>query len=275
LTVSARIPDLAPMEWSDPLATGAREVDLYGVIFPEGPSGAREKGAENWLIEFSLSGWRIGDGPLRKGKLSVAGRVERREYERLAEVIEHFAVLHLRVAVDPGDGPIPATARLRQVVGPWGDDSELNAHAVQLREPVTWDDGQLGHFELQRRAGWYAGTAVWCGQDVALHLGATKPDQVIAALEVARALLDAAPMWDAVLRDYAARALPPLAAGAGVSSSDLTPEQLAARIAPRSITVFPRGTWEFWFDDAGLLGGSWIQLSGNLLHGPMAADTAG
>jgi hypothetical protein len=97
------------------------------------------------------------------------------------------------------------------------------------------------------------------------------------ALETARALARDAEAWDKRLRAFAAKKLLKLKNQAWLDENEkpLDAARFEKRIKPESVEAFPKGRFEFCFEDGDIFWGHLIVISGGLEKGPARADIAG
>ena len=117
----------------------------------------------------------------------------------------------------------------------------------------------------------------WVGGTIHLTLNVEDPDQIKPCLKVARGLWSQESSWKTRIEEYAVQMLLPLKneSWLGDDESELSPEEFKSKVTLQSISIYPDGDFEFWHHDGDLFWGHSIQVSGNLIEGPMDADIPG
>ena len=252
-------------------------VDLLGVVSPNGATGGQARGEELWTLRLAFDAWRIHGGGIETRPLTIRRKVTDQELAQFRGLIRPYMVIRIRARVvspSPFGGP---EALLETFVGREDSDAELNAHAIQLQQPVNYEDPFFGTFTLDRRIDWFIGSAVWKGGAVALHLSASAPAEVQAASTTAHRLWQTQDGWDQRIRDCAARILLPLKneTWLGEDEAEVTADQFKQRMKLESITVHSDGSLEFSLADGDLFWGHSIQVTGTISEGPTDAEIAG
>jgi len=252
-------------------------VDLLGVVSPNGVTGGRSRGQELWTLRLVLDAWRIHGGILETRQLNVQRQVTDQELKQFQSVIQPYLVIRIRARLVNDTAFGGPEALLETFVGREDSDAELNAHAIQLQKPVNCEDPVFGTFTRDRRIDWFTGNAVWKGGSVALHLAASAPSEVQAALSISHHLWEAQDEWHQRIRDCAARILLPLKneSWLGEHETEVTADQFKQRMKMESITVHPDGSLNFSHTDGDLFWGHWIQVNGTISAGPTDAGIAG
>jgi hypothetical protein len=249
-------------------------VEVLGVVSPSGASGGRVGGESLWSVGFTFDAWRIVGGDLRAGPLSISRKVTDQELDKLQRKIGPYAVVRIKARV--GESAFGGhQARLEEFVGVETSDAELNHQAVELQQPVTFEDPTFGIFTLDRRVDWFTGEVVWDGKRIPLNL--SKSEEAQEALKSARELWQNQVEWNRRVRDFAVQELLPLKNGTWLDEdeAELSPDEFKDRMTLESITVYPDGSFEFWHDDGDLFWGHSIQISGSLSQGLTHADIPG
>ena len=158
-------------------------------------------------------------------------------------------------------------------------DEELAAIATRLQTPLVVPHKLLGELTLNRRHGWFEGTARWNGRRVDLTLHPGEKLDLSRNLQVAERLWDQQQEWKQKVDAYAVQKLLPLKNSNWLDEDEneppLTPTQFLGRMALSSISIDHTGKFEFWHDDGDLFFGHSIQISGSLKEGLTRADIPG
>lgn len=75
---------------------------VRGVVGPEGVCGERTTHGGDWMLRFSLSPWRVGDGLAVEEKLHVQRRCSTRELAAFQRALLPGATIAARVRLEPG-----------------------------------------------------------------------------------------------------------------------------------------------------------------------------
>ena len=131
-----------------------------------------------------------------------------------------------------------------------GFDPDLKAILEEQKKPdSTYVEG-LGTFLLNRQVGWYQADVDWLGQSIQLVYDRGSEEEMKSAQQTALALLGAREDWDGRARTYAAQQLPVQHPGLEDEMLEVPAEELARRLEPESLQVWPDSSFEFWFHDA-------------------------
>lgn len=252
-------------------------VDVRGVVPPKGVTGGNFPGQDFWVLGFAFEAWRIDNGPLITGTLPVQRKVTNEELKKFQELIRPATVVHIRARianVSRTNGPL---ALLENFVGSDDSDAELNARAIQLQQHDYFGVPMFGRLTLDRRMGWFTGSAVWRGQTIRFLVEAKEPAEVQATLAIAKRLWEAQDEWDRRMRDCAVRELLPLKNENWLMENEaaVTAEQFKQRMKLESISVEPGGSVEFSCADDGMFGDHAIVINGTITEGPTRAELFG
>ena len=153
-------------------------------------------------------------------------------------------------------------------------DSELEQLAGQLQKPIVLNDATLGRLEYDRKYGWFAGRARWCGQEVDINLSCAHPEDPTAVLEAATRLFKEQTHWHRRVREYAVEQLLPLKNDSWLDEDEeeVSAAGFLSKMRLESISVDEAGNLTFWHNDGDLFWGHAIQISGNLTDGLAEAD---
>ena len=256
------------------------EGEIIGVVGVRGVSGVLASGSGGnalWSARFGLSGWKLLGGELRTSELMVLRVVPHVELRALSAAMRPYDVVRVRARWSEHNVLGSSQALLVEFIGKYDSDSELNAYALKLQEPVTFMDWQFGLFTLNRRVDWYEALPDWCDGSVRLRISAAMPDEMEKSIEVARQLWSEQEEWQQKIATCAAKGLLQLKNDTWLDEDEqeLTEEDFANRMTLESISVKSDGTFEFWHDDGDLFLGHAIMVSGNLTDGPTNAAMHG
>jgi hypothetical protein len=152
-------------------------------------------------------------------------------------------------------------------------DPELEAIAVQLKQPVIVHTERFGPLTLDRRINWFEGSVNWNGQIVSLHIEPDENLDLTNQLQTAETLFANSLEWDANVKKFAVQEKLDLAKD--WQEEEITEEDFLARMTLETISIKPEGEFEFWHDDGDLFWGHSIQIWGSLKEGLTGSDIPG
>ena len=244
-------------------------VELRGVVGPNGAGLSKTMKDPRWMLRFGFEAWRMGDR-LATQPITVRRHVADDERARFDMLMTPYSVVSIRarVSVDLVE------ALLEEFVGVVTDDSELNAIAARLQEPVTCLDPALGTFTLERQYDWFSATVNWEGKPITLTLPEREFNE---GLRIAHALFREQARWNQRILEYAAEELVSLKNESWRDEDEcaVTSDEFKARMSLYTISVNSSGTFEFWYHDDDLFYGHSILVKGSPVDGPTSADIAG
>ena len=145
------------------------ESEIVGVVSAGGVSGAGAgPSGDNvqWTVLITFSGWKLSGGAIRKSEITVRKLVPEAAVRTFMAAMDPYDVVRLRARWLENNVFGSPQALLTELIGRDDSDSELNAYALELQEPVTFADPQFGLFTLNRRVNWYEATPKWCGGSI-------------------------------------------------------------------------------------------------------------
>ena len=182
--------------------------------------------------------------------------------------ISPYDILHVegRVADHPSG---KKQALVQEIISFDVKDAELEARAQELQKPVVVENLRFGVFTLNRSLNWFCGHPTWAGKKIRLNLSMDNCDSIEQPLAVATELWDSEVEWNTKIVEYAVQHLLPLKNDTWLEEdeAELSADHFKKRIALESITVYPDGTFEYWYDDGDLFWGHSIMVSGSLADG--------
>jgi hypothetical protein len=249
--------------------------DVSGVVDASGAGGGRSRGEKLWTLTFSFAAWRANGADVQTRPLTVRRQVTDEQLKSFQDLITPYEVIHIKARVVLESSFGSPQALLETLVGVVTSDAELNHHSSQLQQPVTLEDPTFGIFTLDRRVDQFTAEVVW--EETRISLNLSESAQAEDALKTAHTLWEDRVGWNRRVRDYAVQELLSDKYDAWLSDDEakLTPDEFKARMALDSITVYPDGSFDFWYDDGDLFWGHSIQIIGNLSKGPTSAGISG
>jgi hypothetical protein len=256
---------------------GTRNADdasvvVVGVVYPPGATGGQTPPATRWTLRFALEPWRQIGGDIDERRLSVSKRVSEKRLRKYMRRIQPYDVVRAHVRFDD-----ERSGTLLRFVGEDTSDEELARRATEMRQPVTMEVDFFGTLTLDRTVDWWEAEQVWRGSSIRLSISPEEDDDVETVAKTAEALWSNQVDWDQRVRTRAINELLGLKNESWRDASEppVTAEQFAGRMKLDSVSVGPKGAFEFWFNDDGLFLGHSIRVSGTLAEGPAEADIAG
>ena len=254
-------------------------VDVTGAVGANPPTGAQAGGEDLWILRFSFAAWVTEGGALQERGLEVERLVTREELRSYMNSVRPFTIVNIRARVDRSS-PEPR-ALLERLVGE-GDSAELESFLTEYKKPVTYQDGLLGTFTLNRRIDCYKTTLAWNNKAAELQLATGERDELPRLLLTAHALWGNQQAWEERITNYAAQELLENANDWATSADDwseedepITTAQFQERMKVESVVVEADGSFVFFYEDGDLFFGHVIIVSGSLAEGPTRADIAG
>lgn len=245
-------------------------IEIQGVVSPEGQGGW--PASKDYQVHcFSFSAWRPVGKVLVEQKLTILRPVPRGDIpfsnfprhsvHRIKVLLSNDRTRALFAAEEKLDEP----------------DAELSAVAEKLQKPVIVSTSRFGDLILNRRIGWFEGSAEWNGTHVEIHLHTDEHGEIVNALKFAESLWDSQSGWTRKVDDYAVQELLALKNDSWLDEREkpLKPDEFKSRMKLESITVGNDGEFDFWHNDGELFWGHMIQVSGSLERGLSHADIPG
>ena len=241
------------------------EMSILAVTGANGFGGRRVREDGPWIATLELTAWKEEDGeePVCQEKtllVALAG-------DKLLAYLRRRAMPDsiIQVTVRPSED---RTSFLMTELPQLVMDPELKAILDEQKKPdSTYVEG-LGTFVLNRQVGWYQADVDWLGQSIQLVYDRGSGEEVKAAHQTALALMGAQEDWDSRVRTYAAQQLPVQHPGLEDEMLEVPAEELARRLEPESLQVWPDGSFEFWFHDADYQWEHALRVCGTVAGGP-------
>jgi hypothetical protein len=247
---------------------------VRGVVGPEGAAAVRlAPDPETWLY-IEVRPWRTVGGSIQDRPLRLRMAVDADSGPHWIERAPPGAVIEFEVDALVREGEVDqAMIRLDGPV----EDAELAARAADAPPPPEIDDPTFGALVYRPGLGWFEGEAVWRGRPVRIHLSDDSDQQAVRSLAVARRLWAGQDRWHGLIVAAMLRDLLPLKNETWLEPDEetVTGERFLASVALESISVYPDGGLEFFFDDGDLFFGHSIIASGDVESGIGEAHLAG
>ena len=245
---------------------GREEFDILAVTGANSFGGEREPEAEYWTATLPITAWREDDGPIHQEKTCLVALADDKVLAYLRRVAPRDSIIQARVRQSLVDDRFLLVGMPTPMM-----DRELKAILDEQVKPVSTWVPDLGTFVLNRSVNWFQADVEWQGQSVQLVYDQGSEEEMKAAQETAKALMDGQAEWDQTIRAYAAGELPAQCADLQEDEmDDLPAEELIRRLEPESIQVRPDGSFEFWFHDADYVWTRAVRVAGDLQNGPAA-----
>lgn len=252
------------------------EVELTGVVDAMGSGGGWSQGDTLWTFMIRFDVWRCDGQAVRERKLTLRRPMPEEELNALREKVQAYDIVRVKARVAEENCFGSPQALLTQLIGKVTTDSELNAAALRLQEPVTFVDDRFGSFTLDRSTQTFTAPTRWNGMDIDLSIPDETEDDKQAALANAASLWVDQSGWTERVISHAVHELLDLKNESwSDDGEEVTADQFRERMKLQSISVDAEGGFEFWFDDGDLFSGHAIMISGNLKEGVRGADIFG
>ena len=247
---------------------GREEFDILAVTGANSFGGEREPEAEYWTATLPITAWREDDGPIHQEETCLVALADDKVLAYLRRVAPRDSIIQARVRQSLVDDRFLLVGMPTPMM-----DRELKAILDEQVKPVSTWVPDLGTFVLNRSVNWFQADVEWQGQSVQLVYDQGSEEEMKAAQETAKALMDGQAEWDQTIRAYAAGELPAQCADLQEDEmDDLPAEELIRRLEPESIQVRPDGSFEFWVHDADYVWTRPVRVAGDLQNGPAAVS---
>jgi hypothetical protein len=252
--------------------------ELSGVLGASGMAGASSGDTDcPWILQFTFTAWRMVGGVVQNRELTIRKPVSEKELHASMGRFEPYEVIRIRARVAEQNSYAKPQALLDKIIGKDTDAPDLDKRALELQEPVTFEDERFGVFTLDRRIDWYEAVVPWGPVEIRLALSPSEAGDAKACLPTARAIWDSQPVWQERIADYIVAELLSLKNDSwlGEDETEFSAEAFKSRLTLNSVTVEADGNFEFWYDDGDLFWGHSIRVSGSLSNGPTSAGIEG
>ncbi len=251
----------------------ANTATIIGLVDAGGSGGGSIGQTDQWDLVFHLAGWRHPGSPVVIGSRRCLLPVAKADLHSLMERVFPYSIIEAEIDDDSTTVP----TNLRRIVRIGTKDPDLEALSSQLQKPIVLNDATLGRLEFQRKYGWFASQADWCGQAVKVSLSCASPEDPAAVLAAAARLFTEQAQWHERVRKYAVEKLLPLKNGSWLDEeeAEISSDEFLAKMSLTSISIDESGDLTFWHDDGDLFWGHAIQVTGSLSEGLTDADIPG
>lgn len=246
-------------------------IEVLGVLSASRMAGASSGHNEYpWILQFRFAAWKCAGGCIQNRELTVRKPVSEAELRSTMGQFEPYEVIRIRARLAEQNSSGKPQALLDKIIGKDLFDADLQKRALELQEPVTFEDERFGVFTLDRSVDWYEAVVPWGPTDIRLTLSPAKGEDAKDCLTTAYAIWDFQSVWHERITNYVVTEFLSLKNDTWLDEdeAELNAEQFKSRLELSSITVETNGKFEFWFDDDGLFLGHSIRVAGSLSEGP-------
>lgn len=253
-----------------------QEITIVGAVGATGPGGGRMPPEELWTLHFNLIAWREIGQPIHKSPISISKKVTQNELAVFQENIKAESVVVLRVKLAFDSSTVPSRAELVSVL-PEYKDEEILAFLEEYSKPIQISDSHFGTFTFNKCVEWFEGTADWCGVPIRLAICVDEEKKPEKALQIAKKLWKTMGIWEQQLKTCVVSELLELKNDSWLDDDEepVTAKKFLETIQIESVTIYPDGEIEFWYDDGDLFLGHSIQVCGSLKEGFTEASIHG
>ncbi|ATH91875.1 membrane protein [Bacillus glycinifermentans] len=252
-------------------------IEVAAVTGPSGIGAGRADDDAMWRASIPLIAWKEpGNGkPAVQEELDLEWLADDDEWEKTGDLLEANAVVRLYARM--GDQAM----MLVKVADTDHQDEELQSILQKSLKPVYYEDEKLGTFELFKSVNVFEKDITWAGQNGKLYFDWDEDDrQMQASLETAHILFQDQAHWNAKIRAYAAEELVELANewlqdNDEAEFEEITKKMFIELMELSSISVYPDGDFEVFFDDGDMFWGHSIIVSGHRNGTFESAEIAG
>ena len=178
---------------------GREEFDILAVTGANSFGGDREPEAEYWTATLPITAWREDDGPIHQEETCLVALADDKVLAYLRRVAPRDSIIQARVRQSLVDDRFLLVGMPTPMM-----DRELKAILDEQVKPVSTWVPDLGTFVLNRSVNWFQADVEWQGQSVQLVYDQGSEEEMRAAQETAKALMDGQAEWDQTIRAYAA-----------------------------------------------------------------------
>jgi hypothetical protein len=249
-------------------------VTVEGVVSPSGQGGCGGHHSDHWIHSFELAAWRFPGRDVTETELWILRAVPpdadmAKEFREFPEC----AIVRLEVLLaEDQESAVFYRALDRNV-----DEDELLQVAERLKQPLTISTEAFGEFVLDRRIGWFDGSAEWNGEQVELSLRPDSDNNLDPALRAAEAIWTSQPDLNRQIEASLVSELLELKNDTWLLENEapLCAVELLERLELISISVCGDGHFEFYYADDDMFAGHRVNVRGSLTEGPTEVGLAG
>ncbi|GGG70345.1 DUF2262 domain-containing protein [Paenibacillus radicis (ex Gao et al. 2016)] len=225
------------------------------------------KGGGNvmWHASIDLIGWKnlSRNESVIQEKLRLSWLVDDEGLKQSREILDRNRITKLKVRKGKD------SMMLIKVLEIYYEDQELQELLEESLKPVFYHDETLGEFSYERELDWFKKDVFWGGQNGSLYIHKDIDENMSSALKTARVLIKDEETWSKKVKEYAADEMLDLA-NEWLADDDeaeidiITKEMFVKRMELSSISVYPDGSFEMFFDDGDMFWGHSIIVAGNI-----------
>jgi hypothetical protein len=237
----------------------SEEMEVLVLTGAGGFMSAKAEGDELYTAGVDLNAWMEADGEeIHKGNFRLVTKGDATLVGYMQQRMPRDFIL--KCTVRPH-----AEGKMFMLVGlpEPGFDPDLKAMLLEQKKPVTAQVEGLGEFTLNRSVGVLQKEIDWLGEEVQLCID-SEGDHALCA-SVALSVMEDVAGWDEKARACAADKL--LEQVNADSDEEMGREEFMECLGVETLDVSADGSFQLWFNDGGLFGGSLIRVSGSAADG--------
>jgi hypothetical protein len=249
-------------------------VTVEGVVSPSGQAGWAGDHPDHRIHSFTLAAWRFPGSDVTESELWILRAVPpdvdmAKDFREFPE----YTIVRLEVLLAEDQ----ESAVFYRALDRSADDDELLQVAERLKHPLTMSTEAFGEFVLDRRIGWFDGSAEWNGAQVELSLRPDIDDSLDPAIRAAEAIWASQADLNRQIEESLVSELLELKNDAWLLDDEapLCAVELLERLELTSISVRGDGDFEFYYADDAMFAGHWVSVRGSLSEGPTEVGLAG
>ncbi|MBU5213801.1 DUF2262 domain-containing protein [Heyndrickxia oleronia] len=252
-------------------------MEVIAVTGASGISAGRAGGNQMWNASIPLIAWKAlgSNEPSIKEELRLEWLVDDEEWEKTRDLLGMNSIARLQVR------KAEKSMMLVSVIEKDYRDDELEIILQESLKPVFYNDDVLGIFELNKGIKVFEKDISWAGEEGYLYFDWNEDRTVMhSALKTAYELFKEQDKWNRKIRGYAAEELVELANewledNEEAEMNKITKEIFVGLMKLSSISVYPDGDFDLFFDDGDMFWGHSIIVTGNINGEFSSAEIAG
>ncbi|MDR3272981.1 MAG: DUF2262 domain-containing protein [Flavobacteriaceae bacterium] len=250
----------------------AFDEEIINIIIITGASSfsaAQQLGNEElWTAHIKVTAWKLTDSEeINCGEYSLVTKADDDYLRHLQEKTLPNSIISVKVRRKDNEF----------LLVEFSDDECKNLLLEKIlkeqKKPVLYRDPFLGKFVLDKNLDLFEGKIKWRNKKIDMTVPKYPEKRLKDAFVTVNTLLKKQIVWDEKLKRFAANKLLKLKNTSWLNENEpqITLPEFVRRIKTEHIEVYPKGRFEFWFNDGDVFGGHAIVVSGSLEKGPSKA----
>lgn len=252
----------------------AFEEEIIPVIIITGASSFSAEKLEDeklWSARINVTTWKLIDSEeINRGEYSLVTKADDEYLRYLQEKVHPDSILSVKVRQKENNFLLVEFSEYE------GKNIMLEKIVKEQKKPVYYKDALLGKFLLNKNLNLFQGKLKWRNKKIDLTIQKYTERKMKDAFLTANMLVKRQIVWDEKIKRFAANKLLKIKNISWLAENEpkLTLQEFVKKIKTEHIEIYPKGRFEFRFDDGDIFGGHHIMVSGNLEKGPLKAIIA-